>query len=181
MANSLFDQLKQAGLVDKNKANKVKHDQYKKKKNTSKKLQAKQRKEADKLAKQALAEKTERDRVMNQQINAEAERKAIAAQIKQLIENNTIDDVEGDIVYNFTDNSLVKHLYVSEQGYKSLMSGRLMVAKLGGNYKLVPQIVADKIKQRDEKSIISASHSIEKDSDEDDPYAEYAIPDDLMW
>lgn len=181
MANSLFDQLKQAGLADKNKANKIKHEQYKKNKNTSKKTQAKQREEKDRLAKIALAEKVERDRVMNQQINEAAEHKAIAAQIRQLIESNTIDDVEGEIIYNFTDAGLVKHIYVSEQGYKLLMSGRLVVAKLEDSYKLVPQIVADKIKQRDEQCIITADHNIETNLEADDPYADYTIPDDLMW
>jgi len=181
MANSLFDQLKKAGLVDKNKANKLKHDQYKNKKNTSKKELAKQREESGKLAKQKQAEQAKRDRLINQQINEEAERKAIAAQIIQLIETKAIDDLEGDITYNFTDAGLVKRIYVSEQGYQLLMSGRVAVAKLGEAYKLVPKMVADKIKQRDEQCIISANHEIEEILTEDDPYSDYAIPDDLMW
>ena len=181
MANSLFDQLKKAGLVDKNKANKVKHDQYKNKKNTSKKELTKQREQAAKLAKKKQAEKAERDRLFNQKKNEEAERKAIAAQIIQLIETNTIEDIDGEVVYNFTDDGLVKHLYVSEQGHKLLMSGRIAVAKHAEEYKLVPRQVAKKIMQRDEAYIINVDHSIEECLAEDDPYADYKIPDDLMW
>jgi len=181
MSNSLFDQLKQAGLVNKNKANKIKHDQYKNKKNTSKKELAKQRNESAKLDKKKQADKAERDRLMNQQKNEDAERKAIAAQIIQLIETNAIDDAEGEIVYNFTDAGLVKRLYVSEQSHKLLMSGRIAVAKHGEAYKLVPKMVAEKIMQRDAECIINADHSIEEDSSENDPYADYKIPDDLMW
>jgi len=181
MANTLFDQLKKTGLVNKNKANKIKHDQYKDKKNASKKALAKQREEVDKLAQQSLAEKTERDRQMNQKIQDDAKQKAIAAQIKQLIETNTINDFEGEIIYNFTDAGLVKRIHVSEQVYQLLMSGRVAVAKLADSYKLVPKLVADKIKQRDDESIITTSHDIDNADVGDDPYADYKIPDDLMW
>lgn len=181
MGNTLFDQLKKTGLVDKNKANKIKQDKYKNKKKKTKASADKQLDESKQLAKKALAESTERDRQINLQQKEQADRKAIAAQIRQLIERHSVQDQDGDITYNFTDTGVVKHIYVSEQGYKLLMAGRLAVAKLAEGYKLVPQSIAEKIKQRDLESIITAEHSTEVELDEDDPYADYAIPDDLMW
>ncbi|MCK4742280.1 MAG: DUF2058 domain-containing protein [Sulfuriflexus sp.] len=181
MGNTLFDQLKKAGLADKNKANKIKQDKYKNKKQKKKGSAAKQVDESKLLAKKALAESTERDRKINLQKKEQADRKAIAAQIKQLIETHGVQDQDGDIIYNFTDASVVKHIYVSEQGYKLLMAGRLVIAKLLEGYELVPAPIAEKIKQRDPESIIAAEHSTEVELDEDDPYADYAIPDDLMW
>lgn len=181
MGNSLFDQLKKSGLVDKNKAQKAKHDQYKSKKQKPQKGAAAQVGEAKLLAQKAHAEKVERDRQLNQQRKEEAERKAIAAQIKQLIETNRIEERDGDVVYNFTDANVVKRLYVSEQIHKHLTSARLAIAKLGDGYELVPGPVADKIKQRDAQCIISCEHAAEPQMDEDDPYADYRIPDDLMW
>jgi uncharacterized protein YaiL (DUF2058 family) len=44
----------------------------------------------------------------------------------------------------------------------------------------VPAVVADKIKQRDE-SVVLSQQAVNTDIDEDDPYADYQIPDDLMW
>jgi uncharacterized protein len=181
MGNSLIDQMKKAGLVDKKKAHKVKHDQYKNKKQKAKKGSAEQLDEAKLLAQKAQAEKVERDRQINLQKKEEAERKAIAAQIIQLIETNRVEDRDGEIVYNFTDNNIVKQLHVSELIYKHLMSGKLCIAKLGEGYELVPKAVAEKIKQRDEQCIINNDEATETVDDEDNPYADYKIPDDLIW
>ena len=179
MGNSLFEQLKKSGLVNKTKAQKLKHSQYKNKKQKAKKGSPEQLNEAKLLAQKAHAEKVERDRQINQQQNEELERKAIAAQIKQLIETNRVENCTGDIVYNFTDANVVKRIYVSDQVYKHIMCGRLAIAKLGDSYELVPVPVAEKIKQRDTQCIINCEHSAEQD--EDDAYADYVIPDDLMW
>lgn len=181
MGNTLFDQLKKTGLVNKNKANKIQKNKYKNKKQQSKKEAANLETEAQLLVKKSLAENIERDRQSNLKLKQQADRKAIAAQIKQLIENHRVQDQDGDITYNFTDAGVVKHIYVSEQGYKLLMAGRLAIAKLATSYELVPKPIADKIKQRDPDSIISVEHSIEVEADADDPYADYVIPDDLMW
>lgn len=181
MGNSLFDQLKNSGLVDKSKAQKAKHSQYKNKKQKTKKGAAAQADEATLLAQKALTEKVERDRQLNQQRQEEAQRKAVAAQIKQLIETSRVTDREGELVYNFTDANVVKRIYVTEQIHKHITNGRLAIAKLGESYELVPLSVAEKIKQRDEQCIIMSDQASEPEPDEDDPYADYQIPDDLMW
>jgi len=181
MGNSLFDQLKKSGLVDDKKAKQVKQSQYKNKKQKSKKGTPDPVDEATLRAQRLQAEKVEHDRLLNQQKKEEAERKAISAQITQLIETNRVTDSEGDIVFNFTDANVVKRLYVSEKVHKHLSSGRLAIAKLGEGYELVPTPVADKIKQRDSQRIISCDHSDVVGVNEEDPYAEYKIPDDLMW
>lgn len=181
MANSLFDQLKKSGLVDKSKAQQVKQSQYKSQKQKTKRGSPEKLGEAALLAQQTHAEKVERDRQLNQRKQAELERKAIAAQVKQLIETNRVKDGDGDIAYNFADAHVVKRLYVSEQVHKHLMSGHLAIAKLGEGYALVPMAVAEKIKQRDAQRIIQPNHDTAPAQDRDDPYADYKIPDDLMW
>jgi uncharacterized protein len=183
MGNSLFDQLKKTGLVDKTRAQKVKRDQYKNKKQKSKKGSTEQVDEVKLLAEKTQAEKIERDRQINKQKEQEAERKAVAAQIIQLIETNRVDDRDGEVVYNFTDANIVKRIFVSERSHKHLMSGHLSIVKLGEGYELVPKPVAEKIKQRNAQCIINIEHYIEEEEDqnEDDPYADYKIPDDLIW
>lgn len=179
MSNSLFDQLQKSGLVDKKKAQKAKQNQYKSKKQKTKKGAAGELDEAKLLAQKAHAEKVERDRQLNQQRKEEAERKAILAQIRQLIESNCVKERDGDIVYNFTDANVVKRIYVSDQIHKNLSSGRLAIVRLDERYELVPMPVAEKIKQRDERYVITTEKT--EVQDEDDAYSDYKIPDDLMW
>lgn len=181
MANSLIDQLKNAGLVNKAKASKAKQEQYKKNKKKSRKGTAEHLDETKRLAQKAQAEKVERDRKINLQNKEEAEKKAIAAQIIQLIETNRLTDRDGEIVYNFTDDNVIKRLFVSDKVYQHLMAGKLCIAKLADNYELVPTAIAEKIKQRDAMCIIQNEKPIEPLEDEDDPYADYKIPDDLIW
>ena len=179
MGNSLFEQLKKTGLVDDKKAKQAKHSQYKKQK--TRKDAATQPDEAALLVQKVQAEKIERDRQLNQAKKVAAEHKAVAAQIKQLIETNRINDDSGDVVYNFTDNKVIKHLYVSEQTHKHLVAGQLAIAKLEDIYALVPLTVAEKIRQRDEQCVILCEPQSGTEAAENDPYADYQIPDDLMW
>ena len=181
MANSLFDQLKKSGLVDEKKAKKARQSQYKNKAQKPKKGTAAPPDEAKLLAQKAHADKVERDRRLNREQKDRLERNAIAAQVRQLIESNRITERDGDIVYNFTDANIVKRICISEQIRQSLVSGRLAIVRLGTDYELVPGPVAAKIRQRDPGCIVFCEQDISPSQDEDDQYADYKIPDDLMW
>jgi uncharacterized protein YaiL (DUF2058 family) len=52
---------------------------------------------------------------------------------------------------------------------------------LGGEYELLPAAAAEKIMQRDASVIVLLNRDERATVDEDDPYADYQIPDDLMW
>lgn len=179
MANSLHDQLLKVGLVDKKKLKKAQQDQRKKDKqerrNKTKTVDQKQL-----LAEQALASKLERDRRLNQQRQERAERKAILAQIRQLIEKNRHPQDDGEIPYNFIDDTKIKKIYISEEIRIQLSSGRLAIAKLDSQYEIVPVAIAEKIRIRDEKFVIPLNISQENDA-KDDAYADYRVPDDLIW
>ena len=177
MSNSLHDQLLKAGLVDKKKvqaSKKQKHKQRTQGKGISEAEQAK----LD--AQKAREEKAARDRELNRQRKEEADRKAIAAQIRQLIELNRVKDRDGEAAYNFTDQRKIKRIYVTDTLVDQLSRGLLAIVSLDEQYELVPRVVAEKIRQRDESVIIQLIEASVQE-DEDDPYAEYQIPDDLMW
>ena len=176
---SLQDQLLKAGLIDDKKANKIKKNKHKQTKQKQKnKIETTD--EAKLAAQQTQAGKAQRDRQLNQQRKAEAERKAIAAQVRQLVEMNRQPRDEGDITYSFTDGTLVKRIPVSEIQLKQLSNGRLCIIKLDGQYELIPTLVAEKIQLRDESTQILSNQSTET-PDEDDPYADFQVPDGLMW
>lgn len=63
---------------------------------------------------------------------------------------------------------------------KQLANGKLGIARIEGRYEVIPQSTAEKIKQRNEKRVI-INDATAKDTSIDSDYAEYEIPDDLMW
>lgn len=136
--------------------------------------------EAKLLAQKAQQEKAEKDRLLNQLRQEEAEKKQIAAQIRQLIELNKLEQDEEGVKYNFTDNNKVKTLYVSEEVRDQIIKGRLAIVKSEPRYEVVPLAAARKIEQRD-SACIMVMNEPEKGQQTDDPYAEFQVPDDLMW
>ena len=176
---SLQDQLLKAGIIDSKKAKKIQQEKRKEVKSRPK-GQA-QPDESKEQARRVLAEKAERDRELNRQQQAVSEKKAIQAQIIQLITMNRIPRSGGDIAYQFTDGSKIKKIHVSQQLQNELSKGRVAIAKLGDGYELLPAAAAEKIMQRDEQAIVLLNQNTQVEVDEEDPYADYQIPDDLMW
>lgn len=182
MSKSLHEQLLQAGLVDKKKADQVARDKKNKQKKGSKKKKAdKGKPDASKAAAmKAAQEKAERDRQLNEdRAKAQAD-KALVAQIKQLIETHRREKTPGESLYRFKDGKKIHTLMLSEPLTKELFSGRVQVVRWGGSFELLPAEAADKVAARDESLVIPLVESNEP-SPEDDPYADYQIPDDLMW
>lgn len=176
---SLQDQLMKSGLVDQKKAKKLKQEKRKQQKQQGKGQPVID--EAKQAAKRAMAEKAARDSEINRKNHAIAEQKAIQAQIIQLIELNRIERSKGDISYQFVDGKKIKKLYVSDKLQDQLGKGQIAIAKVKDRYELVPAAVADKIKQRDETAVVLHNTNTADQTVEDDPYADYQIPDDLMW
>jgi hypothetical protein len=94
---------------------------------------------------------------------------------------NRVKRKQGDVAYQFTDGTKIKKLYITQQLQNDLIKGRLAIAKLGDSYELLPAPAAEKIMQRDAQVIVLLNRNESIEVDEDDPYADYQIPDDLMW
>lgn len=179
MANSLQDQLRKSGLIDAKQAKQATKERNKQSKaqRHGKQPVADDKKQVIALEK---AEKIANDRRLNQEKNERAQRKALAAQIKQLIDMNTIA-AAGDQAFNFTDGKHIKRMYVDKAQAGRLSAGVFAIVKQRDNYVLVPTAVADKIAERDPGNVIFSAKKAHDSVAEDDPYADYQIPDDLMW
>ncbi|GAB6041895.1 DUF2058 domain-containing protein [Endothiovibrio diazotrophicus] len=180
MGNSLSDQLLKAGLVSKGKAKKVRHEQKgKRKKGEGGGVEE----EARSAAEQGAREKAERDRELNRQREAEKRERAVVAQIRQMIEANRRPKAEGHDgeAYNFTDGTKVKRIHVTKEVADAIARGQLAIVRLDEGYEVVPKGVAEKIRERDAAYVVVLNEGRADTPDEDDPYAEYQIPDDLMW
>jgi len=177
--SSLQDQLLKAGLVSKDKATKSKSAKRKQAKiNRKHKIESVD--EAKVEAERTMQDQAEKDRKLNQEKNAKAEEVAVIAQIKQLIQVNQQAFGKPQIAFNFSEDGKIKKLELSNEIHKHLTRGLLAIARFNGNYSLVPKRVAEKIQQRSDHFIVALNLEIET-VDEDDPYADYQIPDDLMW
>ena len=180
MAGSLQDQLLKAGLADAKKAKQVNKAKRKQEK-VQRKSKVEVVDETKQQVQQARREKAERDRQLNDERKALADKKAIAAQVKQLIEVNRISRAGAEINYNFTDNNKIKKILVDSVMLEQLSRGRLAIVSLHDKYEVVPVAVAEKIGQRMPERVIMCNEGKVEEVDEDDPYADYKIPDDLMW
>lgn len=185
MSNALQEQLLKAGLTTEKKIKKEIHSKNKQaKQNKKKKNKRIEVDESKLLAQKAEAEKRQHDRELNKKKEEAAKLKAISAQIKQLIEVNSADTSKGEVAYNFEDSingkSVIKKMFVSDELHDQISRGKFAIVKLDEKYSTVPMIVANKIKDRDESYIVVLNEE-GKTEEIDAEYADYQIPDDLMW
>jgi uncharacterized protein YaiL (DUF2058 family) len=176
---SLQDQLLKAGLADEKKAKTIRSEKRKQRKQQPK--GAVQVNEAEVRARQAREEKAERDRQLNLERQQAAEKKAIQAQIRQLVESNRLDRSRGETSYQFVHDKKIKKIFVDDKMVDQLSRGRLAIVHVNDNYEILAEGVARKIMERDENAVVVLHDRNKDDVGEDDPYAGYEIPDDLMW
>ena len=79
--------------------------------------------------------------------------------------------------------NLKKHNYIDHFPYNNYYNHLLNMMNfvyMDDQYEVIPAVVAEKILLRDAASIVSNTVS-QLEAGEDDPYADYKVPDDLMW
>lgn len=180
--SSLLDQLKNAGLVDDKKAKQTQKEKRKQQKQARRTGEVTD--DIKQSAEQARLAKAERDRELNREREALARQKAIAAQIRQLVQTHSQPRQlrgEAEVEHNFTDHRKIKKIRLSTSVQQQVIRGQLAIVRQGEDYALVPRVVADKIAERDEQAVVVANTRTEDNLAEDDPYKDYVIPDDLMW
>ncbi len=183
MAGSLQDQLLNLGVANKKQAQQAKTEKRKKtkaKKGGQQSAAPDSAVSAAEQARLAREEKAARDRELNRQRDEERARRALEAEIQQLLEANRVAiPRDADVPYNFVQGTKIKRIYLTEALQQRLGRGALAIVIDGERHGLVPRDVAERIQQRDAERVIFIQ--AEPDPDPDDPYADYQIPDDLMW
>jgi uncharacterized protein YaiL (DUF2058 family) len=130
----------------------------------------------------AQSAKVARDLALNKKHQEKAEKKARAAQIKQLIDQNRVVRGETDERYNFVDGGRVRFIAANADVRRRLMAGELCIVRHDGVFDVVPAAVAQRIRERDERAVIHAAAFASADTPPvDDAYRDFAVPDDLMW
>ncbi|MFE8071940.1 DUF2058 domain-containing protein [Marinobacteraceae bacterium S3BR75-40.1] len=181
MAKSLQDQLLQTGLADKKKANQIRHEKRKAQKQKGKGQQQDEAAKRRLEAQRAKEERAEKDRALARERQEQAKAKEIAAQVRQLIETHRLPLENAETPYQFVDGKKIKRLFVLPEMVNKLARGHLAIVRLDDQYAVVPSPAAQKIRERDAQAIVAWQEKQANEGDEDDPYADYPIPDDLMW
>jgi len=185
MGKSFQEQMLALGLVDKKKAS-----QNKKQKHQSKKQQAKKGKlkpvvdENAIIAQKALEKKKARAQQLNKERDEKLQKRANEARIKQLIEQNKREKDASGVAYKFNFKGKINRIFVAQDVADQLSRGVLGIVALGNGFEIVDKATIQKLSEIDPRLffvLISAEDGAKKEADPDDPYAEYQIPDDLMW
>ncbi len=183
MSLSLREQLLKAGLVSEKQAKQAERQ-------TSQ--QAHQRKKGSlpdptpkqqAAAQKAAAAKIARDLELNRKQQEKAERRARAAQLRQLVEQLRVPRPESDDYYNFVDGGRIRRLQITPELRARLVAGTLAIVRYDGRYDLVPADAVERIRERAPDAIVAspASEPAAAPQAEDDPYKDFVVPDDLTW
>lgn len=180
MSSSLRDQLLKVGLIDEKRIKQARQETSRKNRQQQGKREvAKPETSAADLARRQEAE---RARQLNLKQKEAAERKARAAEIRQLILSHRVDRSKAELAHQFQHGNYIRRILIHPPQKEQLLNGRLAIASLGQAYELVPREVGERIAQRDADRVVFLDRpEPEKPRDESDPYAGYEVPDDLMW
>ena len=174
--NALQAQLLKAGLVDSKKAKQLsKQSQHAKR--TGDLADA----EVKKALADAQAKKIEKDQKLNQEKQQILEHKMLKANIIQMLKQHQITGTDGDVSYQFIDQSKVKKVYITQKLYDQIVAGHVVIARLEESYALLPRPLADRIDAKLSGFMVVSNDKSDIELIADDPYAAYVIPDDLMW
>ncbi|SDO74595.1 DUF2058 domain-containing protein [Desulforhopalus singaporensis] len=183
MGKTFQEQLLKLGLVDKKKANEVKKQKHQQKKKTKGKRTDVIADENLRMAKEAQEKKKARARELNKEREAKLQKRAEDAKIKQLVEQHKVAGDDGGVAYRFNVSGKIHRIFVTKKTADMLSSGQLGIVELGEQFEVIPKAVAEKIRANSNAVFIhlTTAAPTPEASDPDDPYADYKVPDDLMW
>ncbi|MEI6893319.1 MAG: DUF2058 domain-containing protein [Colwellia sp.] len=181
---SLQEQLLKAGLTTKQKTRQANAD--KRKKNKQKRSGVEHGASLQEQVKQDLkiakADKLAKDTALNVAKNSELADKEQQLRIKQILEHHQLKGVNGESDYNYTFNNKVKKLALDSSTHKALVNGRLALCGVNETTYIVTSETAAKVATLEPSIVLVQNNKVDTQAvDDDDPYADYQIPDDLMW
>lgn len=110
----------------------------------------------------------------------------LRAQARQIIEDKKVPSL-GESEYRFTADGAIHTVLVNDEQRKKLSAGALLIVRLGKRYALLPRAAGDKVRERD-ASLIVLDHGLAPGteraaptSEDDAYYAQFPVPDDLVW
>ena len=99
-----------------------------------------------------------------------------------MIEQNRLSHTNDDegVAYHFNDQNKVKTIYLDNEFRDKIIAGKLAIVRLEKRYEVVGVEIAERIKARDADAVV-VLFATDAEQKLDDEYADYKIPDDLIW
>jgi uncharacterized protein len=181
---SLRDQLLQAGLVNEQQVKEAER-QAQRKQYQGQKHQPRAQRDGptpQEIAARKQAEaKAVRDQELNRKQAEKAQRKALYAQIRELVSQNRILRPDVEETYNFIDGGKVRRIRADAALRERITRGEVMLVRCEGRYELVLPAIAEKIRERDARAVVAHSETASSAEVVDEAYKDFIVPDDLMW
>lgn len=178
---SLQDQLLKSGLINKQKAKQAKTEKRRKAKQKKKKGTVEVSDVQVAINKQKEQQK-QQDLEKNKETQAQLDERAAHGKLIQMIAQHCEKDYQGDIDYHFTFEKKVKRIAINEKTQQGLINGSLAICVLNDEFYLINKEAAARLSEIDASVLVALHEKAEaSEVEEDDPYAEFAIPDDLIW
>ena len=180
--NPLQEQLIKAGLAKKSKAAEVAREQNKARQGKGPSAPSEIQLEAERVR----AEKVEHDRALAAEHKAKARITELRAQARQIIHDRKVPR-SGESEYRFSADGAIRTLLVNEDLRRKLASGALVIARIDESYELLPRAAVEKVRERDASLIVldhgqaAGSEPAATSSEDDAYYAQFKVPDDLVW
>lgn len=178
----LRDQLLKSGLVDEKQLRKAQKEKIKARL-AAPQLAPLEASALESGIEQQQRAKAEKDRRLNLERNESKHQREMVAQIRQLITAHKITEWEGDFPYQFNHEGKIKKLQVSKSLKDHLARGLVGITFLDGCYAMVPRETIEKIRSRLESAVVllNERNDSSPETSHDDPYADFQVPDDLIW
>lgn len=186
MKNALQEQLLKAGLATEDQLARPKPNRRKKSQQRQRKKPAsggsrdnrRPRDDSDLARAWAARQKAEREEAERRK-RLKAQRKANRARIRQLTLDNCLNADDADIPFQFMVGSNIKNIYVTAEQREQLLAGALRITFQDGRRCLIPAAIALQIHELDPEKLIIDPSAVEESAD--DEYADFKVPDDLIW
>lgn len=178
---SLQEQLMKSGLINKQKAKQAQTDKRRKAKQKKKKGTV----EVSDVQLSIDAQKEQQrlqDLEKNRQTQADLDARSAHGKLIQMIAQHCEKNYQGEIDYHFTYDNKVKRIAINDDIQTSLVNGRLAICVLNEEFYLINKEATEKLAEIDASVLVALHEKVDVNAiEEDDPYAEFAVPDDIVW
>ena len=181
MSDSLRDQLLKAGLVSEKQARQAERETSQQQYRQGKRPKKDRAASTSPAPGPGIAAKAERDRELNRRRQERAEAKARQAELRQLLEQLRVPKPESDDYFNFVDGGKVRRVPVDAALRERIMRGEVLIVRCGGRYELLPANSAERIRERHADALVRLEQQAGGQSEHDDWYKHFEVPDDLVW
>ncbi|WP_394392876.1 DUF2058 domain-containing protein [Shewanella woodyi] len=180
MANPFQEQLLKAGLVSKQKVQKAKTQ---KRRDRKAKVDDGSAELKQQIAEQKQAQAA-KDKALNEQRFEAASEKGLVRGLVTEFKRLAIKTPQNaEVKFNYTFENKIFSLYVDDKLQSQLLNGQLGIVRHEQSSYLVPHKLAERVNLLVPEwcAYLWVQDDTSQVVEEDDPYADYVIPDDLMW